>query len=119
MWFQGFNDVFKEVDDTFRLVNKVWSTPSSNAAYWTDEVSKYTSEIMVPGVKKEEVSVEIAEGYVVVKAKNNKSNYIYHLSLPQDADLNTLTATLDLGILLLTIEKVTPEKSKVLKIEVK
>ncbi len=95
----------------------------------------YEIEAEVPGIKREDIEVNIDRGILTIKgekkdehSEEKKGSKILErtygtfersFTLPEDADANNVSATYDNGTLKLTIPKHPESKSKKVKIEVK
>tara|TARA_Y100000593_G_scaffold14974_1_gene28940 strand:+ start:878 stop:1228 length:351 start_codon:yes stop_codon:yes gene_type:complete len=106
--FDLFNDAFFNEDYSFwrRRLN----TPS-----WKDNGNQYELNIPLPGFKKQDVKGEVDEGVVTIKAKNENDSASYSFYLPETADPDSISTTLEDGLLSFSVEKF--EKNK--KIDIK
>ncbi len=83
----------------------------------TDNEVKVVLEM--PGVKKEDISINAFDGSVEVIANNPQRKYHKTIELPQDADIETVKSTYNNGILEITFNKKasTKPKGKEIKVE--
>jgi len=93
-----------------------------------EEADRYQVEAEMPGVTKEEISIDVGDGLLAISAKRgaakeeNKDGYLRHergpmnffrrLGLPDDVDLDGITAKLEDGVLRVNLPKkmASPEK---------
>jgi HSP20 family molecular chaperone IbpA len=88
--------------DSFKT-NKVFSN-----SYWKSENDSFVLTIDIPGYKKSEINVSIVDHLLRVHCNNEKrSKHTYRYSLPSNADPDTLHASLENGVLTITINKTT------------
>lgn len=78
--------------------------------------NSYWFEYEIPGVKKQDVSVEIKQNILTIKAKNkrNDPNWQLHqdIALPKILDMSTLEAELSDGILKISIKEKKPTEQE-------
>lgn len=127
-FFDGFFR-FPSFKNEFKDLEKVMRTDVR------EEENGYTLEVEMPGVKKEDVNLELNNGYLTIEAKQSKSddekdkkgNYIrrerYYGSSARsfyvgDISEEEINASLDSGILKVYIPKENKEKNKK-RIEIK
>ena len=87
----------------------------------------YLLKVNIPGVKKEDVKISLEDGYLTINAKYRKETeehdkYIYQerrigeytrsYYVDKYVTSNDVTASIEDGVLSLTIKKVTPSKAK-------
>lgn len=89
--------------------------PSVN---WEYNDNALTLSLEIPGFKQSEVSVEVRNGFIVIKAKNDKQSLSESFSINSDIDIDKIEAKLENGILTLTLPKVS-ESTTSKKIEIK
>jgi len=65
------------------------------------ETQSWAAQVIIPGIKKDKVKVNVEDDGVKVIADNK----VYSLKLPQNTNAETLTAKLEDGILSLTIKE--------------
>ena len=96
---------------------------------------KYTVRAELPGIKKENIKLDIKKNSLKIEAtkasENEDKNRKYHktefrygeysrtLYFPEDVDIEKCNATLDHGILTINLEKAVKEEEKCCKIEIK
>jgi len=97
-----------------------------------DEGDHYLAEAELPGVRKDDVSIEVGDGTLIVRAEREsgteekKEDYIRrergylsfyrHIPLPQNADTSKATAKMENGLLRVTVpkkEEVTPSRRQI------
>ncbi len=75
---------------------------------------KYTIEVIVPGVKKEDVSVEVENSALSIEFKNRSSIMERRkFSIPGDVNITAITAKLENGILEIQLPKKQKETQKI------
>lgn len=116
-----------------------WQLPAPRFAYAAapldlyEKDGTYVIEMAAPGFEPKEINVEVRGGTVTVSGehteKSEKKDVRYHrremrqgafsrtVTLPQDLDANTVSATMDKGVLKVELTPVKPIAPK--KIEVK
>ena len=76
--------VAEEVDHAFGI------TPGAQAGCWTPaiDVEQYQDHLMVtaelPGLKKEEVKIELMDGSLVIKGEHHREHKTYHKGLHRE-----------------------------------
>lgn len=90
--------------------------------------NRYQYRVELPGFKKENIQIALDEGHLVVRAKHEASeekflikerNYVSlsrELPLPEDADTNSIEASYDNGLLLVTAQKSAPVPQKTITV---
>ena len=97
--------------------------------------NEYTLEIEMPGIKKENVKIELSKGYITISAENNneveekEKNYIrkerHYGSFTRSfyvgdkVEMNDIKASMDNGILSITVPKEESEEPEKKYIEIK
>ena len=97
--------------------------------------NEYTLEIEMPGIKKENVKIELSKGYLTISAENNneveekENNYIrkerHYGSFTRSfyvgdkVEMNDINASMDNGILSITVPKEESEEPEKKYIEIK
>ena len=124
-----FNDAWTQDMTPF---SKMGSTPAVNVRELDTE---YQIELVAPGMKKDEFSVEIEENLLKISAEHREGtsdqeegNYTrreFHrisfermFQLPEKADRNSIKASYDDGIILVTILKKKEKESFLKKIKI-
>ncbi|MDR7330437.1 Hsp20/alpha crystallin family protein [Corynebacterium guangdongense] len=121
--FNPFEEI-RALERTFFGDNSVSDslTRSANRAPATDVYTRdgeYVIEAHLPGVKKEEVSVDVDDGRLTVSTQRHEreeehegrdylvrettSSFTRTVRLPEGADVNAITARLDEGVLTVTV----------------
>ena len=101
----------------------------------TDKKDEYDVRAELPGVKKEDLDIDLNENYLTIRAKKEeehtedekhykKSEFKYgefsrSVYLPQDVDFDKIDAKLEHGVLKIKIPKLEKSKDTVKKITVK
>lgn len=121
-----------------RAVNQMWGDMGDNAAAGTfpvdirEENDELVVEAELPGFKKDQVDISVEQGVLTIEAERtadenvqskrhvNERRYTRlarRFSLPSAYDTNQVSASLEDGVLTLTLQK--REESKPRKVEVK
>lgn len=77
-------------------------------SYITPTETGYVMELPIPGMTKQDVKIHLEDRTLYVQAKTNKktySNYQYVQTLPRDAEVESMTASVDHGLLVISINK--------------
>ena len=82
----------------------------------TDDEVQVTAE--VPGVKKEEIDLEVTGNTLIIKVEGKDRKYYKEVELPAEVDPNSAKASYNNGVLDIQLKKVKP-KSKGKKIKIK
>ncbi len=122
-----FDDIYSDYD---RDMDKL-----SMPVELTDKKDEYDIRAELPGVKKEDLDIDLNENYLTIRAKKveehkenendyKKSEFKYgefsrSIYLPQDVDFEKIDAKLEHGILKIKAPKLEKEKDAVKKITVK
>ena len=97
-----------------RFVNRVFDFPETvltPASYLVATEKGYQLELPIPGLAKEDLKVQIEENLLHIVATNNKHYYEYTETLPRDANHDTLTASVEKGMLTITMERFQKKKN--------
>lgn len=97
--------------------------------------NEYKVCVEVPGIKKENIDIELNKSYLKISAKKEEEkeeknkkyhktefaygNYSRTIYFPKEIDINTSDANLEHGVLKLTLPKLKTEEEKIKKIEIK
>lgn len=89
----------------------------------TNEDGSLSMSVDVPGVKEEDIAVEIVDEFVTVKGERKSSTSQYSINrsftIPEGYDVETLKAELADGVLTLTVLALPKVESVAKKIEIK
>lgn len=116
-WFDDF--LTREVGDLFKEKDQSSLIPSTNI--WTDD-SKIFLEMALPGIKKESVKIKVESNLINISSEEitqensqernfirkefGKASYSRSFKINQNLyDLNTIDASMENGILLISIAK--------------
>ncbi|NPA28441.1 MAG: Hsp20/alpha crystallin family protein [Epsilonproteobacteria bacterium] len=144
---RGYNPFaeLEEIREQFnRLLNNVGSNVNENVMKDIDFVpavntreadDAYYIEVDLPGVKKEDITIDINENTLTIKGERKiKEEYkdanfykvesVYgkferSFALPEDADIDNIEAKFENGVLIIKIPKVTKVEKAPKKIEIK
>ncbi|KAF4360594.1 hypothetical protein CsatB_023365 [Cannabis sativa] len=125
-----FEDPFRILEHTPLSIPKgADNTVALARADWKETATEHVISIDIPGMKKEDVKIEVEENRVVrvsgeLKPEEEKEGEKWHRSerisgrfwrqfrLPANAELDQIKAQLENGVLRITVPKVTEEKKK-------
>lgn len=113
--------------DTLRTLEDLYSTPSARTRAYTNSSVYRTEEkdnelhlsIDLPGVKGKDITVQVTGREVRVTGKLRGDDFKYSYALSKDYDPETVTATHEDGVLILTFAKLTTAKTKTVEIKIK
>ena len=121
-----FDDIYPDYEDKMTMPVEI-----------CDKKGEYDIRAELPGVKKEDLDIDLNENYLTIRAKKveehneeekdgsyKKSEFKYgefsrNIYLPQDVDAEHIDATLEHGVLKIKAPKLEKEKDTVKKITVK
>lgn len=98
--------LFNELDN---LLDNLWELPAYRAESWKLKDGVFSFNIVMAGVKKEDIDVQLIGDQLQVKWGNN----CYAISMPQGYDANSVEASLDLGVLRLTAKEHVSKGTKI------
>jgi HSP20 family protein len=130
------SQIHSEINRTFErfFENPIWneSMPKMPAINMKDEGNQYVIEAEMPGLRDEDVEIEVHGGQLTIKGEQKQESkkegehmYIEERSygsfyrtvtLPQDANLDHITADYENGLLIITIPKDPEKEPKRIKI---
>ena len=134
-------DLWDPFDSMFRSIVPSSSSDSDTAAFaaaridWKETPEAHVFKADLPGVKKEEVKVEVEDGNVLVisgqrsKEKEDKNDrwhrverssgqFMRRFRLPEDAKVEQVKAGLENGVLTVTVPKAEGKKPEVKSIQI-
>ncbi|XP_051222833.1 16.9 kDa class I heat shock protein 1 [Lolium perenne] len=134
-------DLWADPFDAFRSIVPAASGNSETAAFanarvdWKETTEAHVFKADLPGVKKEEVKVEVEDGNVLVvsgersREKEDKNDKWHHVErssgkfvrrfrLPENAKVEEVKAGLENGVLTVTVPKVEVKKPEVKAIDI-
>lgn len=119
-----FDDIYPDYEDKMTMPVEI-----------NDKKNEYDIRAELPGVKKEDLDIDLNENYLTIRAKKieeheekdasyKKSEFKYgefsrSIYLPQDVDSEHIDATLEHGVLKIKLPKLEKDKDTVKKITVK
>ena len=119
-----FDDIYPDYEDKMTMPVEIH-----------DKKGEYDIRAELPGVKKEDLDIDLNENYLTIRAKKveenkqeegsyKKSEFKYgefsrSIYLPQDVDAEKIDASLEHGVLKIKAPKLEKEKDTVKKITVK
>ncbi len=130
-------DPFRELDELTQRVNSLWEADLTGDLHgWapladveeTDDA--YVVEIDLPGVKREDIDIQLTDRQLTVSGEIKEKErtgilrrrtrrvgqFQYSVTLPADVDADEVTAHLDDGVLTVRVAK--PEQAKPRRIEI-
>lgn len=89
-----------------------------------EQENEWLLEIDLPGFKREEISIDLADEYLQVQAKTEdeqrsfRGSVEHRFRLPSDVDPNGINARYENGVLCLNVPKRSPQESEKRRIEI-
>ncbi|KAI3748786.1 hypothetical protein L6452_12127 [Arctium lappa] len=133
--FEGipFNNNFRSLSDQVRS-SEVASFAHTNID-WKETADAHVFKADLPGLKKEEVKVEVEDGRVLqIKGERNKENeekgdtwhrverssgkFMRRFSLPENAKVDQVKAAMENGVLTVTVPKMEVKKADLKSIQI-
>lgn len=103
---------FRWVDQLFRDNWDDLLQSSAGQLAYDEKNSVYSTELDLTGYKKNEVKVEVQDGYVTVTAENQKRGRSSRSFYVSDADPNRVEAKLEDGVLSLSVPRKVEKAAK-------
>jgi HSP20 family molecular chaperone IbpA len=101
----------------------LWSTAATNYDIRNDHMEVTDSELKmefeIPGFEKDEVSINIEEGVLVMNAENSVRHFSRKYKINSSFDTESTTAELKNGILIVRIPKVKSSKKESVRVKIK
>lgn len=115
-----FNEFFNEFfDEVYQPFDFAGFEDRFNG--WTETDKSYTIETDLPGIKKEDLKINIKGNVVEISAQSKRqrreSNYFNKFTIPEAADFEKVTSKLEDGILTITFPKTEKVKGREVKVE--
>lgn len=82
-----------------------------------DQKDHYILELDVPGIKKEDLTVEVKDSLLIVKGKRGERVLTKSFTLPKSIDSDKIEAELKDGVLALKLHKTSKSKGKQIEIK--
>lgn len=87
---------------------------------WKEKDNKYRLSVDLPGLKKENISLEIEDDFILISGKREFENesgstykeYKFSASIPNDLNTESVEANYENGVLVLVAEKTVNSKNK-------
>ena len=140
--FREFVDFPAEINQLFRrpLFPATWLVPK-NGGQWlpevdiTEEKDRIIVKADLPGMKQEEIAVEVSDGVLTIKGERKREteskegktyrversygSFVRSFTLPAGVDASRVNAAYKSGVLEVTLPKLAEAKAKQIKVEVK
>jgi len=126
-----FNDIDRWFADIFSDISADYKNQNINPRYDIRSYDeRYELLIEVPGIMKKDVSVQVSDGVLTIESerKDTSQERMYSTSdygkfsksfyIPDDAMENKLSASMDSGVLTITIPRIEPKRPKVKQIKI-
>lgn len=128
-----YDDPFRILEQTPLTIPKGTGTLALARADWKETASEHVIAVDIPGMKKEDVKIEVEENRVLrvsgeMKAEEEQEGDKWHRSeringkfwrqfrLPANADLDQIKAHLENGVLKITVPKLAEVKKRQTKV---
>jgi HSP20 family molecular chaperone IbpA len=114
------NRLFPSLLDTFDVFYDYpffGSFESKFLTGWQKTEGGYKWEVNIPKYKREDVSVNVEGGMLVVEGKKKDAPFFMEISIPSYADSNSLKAKLEDGVLTVSANQLESAKAKEIEIE--
>lgn len=106
--------LLKDFDSLFKPFTMEVNSP------WKSKENKYKLSVDLPGLKKEDISLEIEDDFLLISGKrefetengSSYKEYKFSTSIPNDLNIELLDANYENGVLVLTSEKLVDAKNK-------
>jgi HSP20 family protein len=115
---RNVNDLFNELFNDDEIYN--WSHKGSLSSKIEKNDKGYSAKVEVPGYNKENLSMKVENGDLLVVRSNKEGEndkVLYRLQLTKDIDHKNIKAKSQDGVLHLTLPAFTEKKSKCITIE--
>ena len=109
------NDFFNDISKHFKSAC-LYNTEHK----WIEDRDNYRLEIESYRVKKENIDIKYENGIVLVSYKNltpNNENLVFSYLVPQNVNINKITAKYNNGLLIITAPKLQTIKTKNIEIQ--
>lgn len=112
--------LIREIDGVLSAMNSIYSNLETES--YMHNVSStedsYVLQVPLVGISKEDLSVEVKDNVLYVSAKTKikslfSRDYKKTFQLHKDANLDTISAKLENGLLTVTVDKIKPVKKTV------
>jgi HSP20 family molecular chaperone IbpA len=84
---------------------------------WKEDGDKFIYETELPRFKASSLEVTTENGLLHISAEQDSLKYYNSVNLPQNADVETVDAKLDHGVLYISISKLAAAKNKKIKVQ--
>lgn len=109
-WDSFFADPFRAFAPLFRsTVSSAYQRPQ-NFVEWFEDDDHYYARVEIPGVKREDLSVDAEDGLVRFAFEKNDERFEQVLRCPEGIDVTKVGARLADGVLELTLPKAAEKK---------
>ncbi|PWA61462.1 HSP18.1B [Artemisia annua] len=108
--FQGFSSALTNLPDSSTETTAIANTRID----WKETPEAHVFKADLPGLKKEEVKVEVEEGRVL----QISGKFMRRFRLPENAKMEEVKATMENGVLTVTVPKVEEKKKEVKAIDI-
>lgn len=122
------NFAFMPVDDMLeRFFQESDAQPNKSGIQFQEERDAYRVEVDLPGVRKEDVKLQVENNVVSVEAvrkvkkggEESETRYSHCFAMPIQVDAEKIKAGLDAGVLTITLPKKEETKARTLAIDIK
>ena len=82
-----------------------------NVHWFEEKDGVFTLKVKVPGFEKDEINIQFESNLITISAENDTDTYEYVAPIPSSAIDESIKATLKNGILTITLQTKTQEKT--------
>lgn len=111
-WTKKWPDLFSQFD---AISSPQFSIEKLNP--WKEENDKFLYETELPRFKADSLEVTTENGILHIKAEQDSLKYYNSINIPKNADVETVDAKLDHGVLYISIAKLSSAKTKKIKVQ--
>jgi len=111
-WTNKWPDLFSQFD---AITSPQFSVSKLNP--WKEDGDKFIYETELPRFKASSLDITTENGLLHIKAEQDSLKYYNSINLPNNADVETVDAKLDHGVLYISFSKLASAKTKKIKVQ--
>jgi len=112
LWANKWPDLLSQFD---AITSPKFSLSQLNP--WKEKDDKFVYETELPRFKANSLDITTENGVLHISAEQDSLKYYNSVNLPQNADVETVDAKLDHGVLYISISKLASAKTKKIKVQ--